>query len=315
MVERLKKKAKKKQGQLLAVRQRMLKIPFLSLLHDVFVQFQKQRVTGMAAESAYYIILAMFPFLIFIVSILGFLGRRADVADRLIAEIDMLPQPLLQVIEDFLMETLRSSNLTLMSFSMIGVIWASSNGFTVLIRGLDLAYDEDRTHSFFVLRGMGLLFTLFIGISILLLLVMVAFGGLILEQLETFIEHDIFAGTLLQWLRFLVAFGLLFVVFLILYMAVAYKKNRLRQAFPGAVFSATGWVLLTVGFSWYVNNFDRYARLYGSIAGLIILMAWIYLCCNILLVGGILNSVLHDRRVARRKRRQLRRLLRQQTNL
>ncbi len=304
MVEKLKNKATVGKQYLKNKKGKLIRQPVLGALYEVFTGFQQLRVTSMAAESAYYIILAFFPFLIFIVGLLGFIGRQRALAESLLSEISgFAPGPLFNTIEAFLIETLESSNLTLLSFSMLGIIWASSNGFTALLRGLDRAYDEERTHSFFFLRGLGLVFTLLIGAGILLLLILVGFGGLLISQLREWMPPNIFDGSLLEILRFATSFAILFIVFTILYMIVAYKKQRFLQAVPGAFFSACGWIALTMAFSWYVNNFDRFARLYGSIAGLILLMVWIYLCCNILLLGGIINSVIHSRRLERREKR------------
>lgn len=302
MGEKLAQKIDTVKNKLLLYKNKLLQRPVLAALHDIAIGYHEQRVTGLAAESAYYIVLAFFPFIIFLVSILGLIGRRSDMAERLLNEVNgLIPEPLLGVIGSFLFETLESSNLTLVSFSMIGVILASSNGFTVLLRGLDRTYDERQKYSVIILRGMGLLFTFFIGLGILLTLLLIAFGGLLIEQLQVWTGHGIFRGSLLQWLRFLISFTLLFFVFELLYAFVANKRKRLLQALPGALFSTLGWIGLSVGFSWYINNFDRYARLYGSITGLILLMVWIYFCCNVLLLGGIINSVIHQRRQARRR--------------
>ena len=307
MVEKVKRKAKRKvlsgHRYLLSKKDSFIKKPVLGALYEILTGFQKQHVTAMAAESAYYIILAFFPFLIFIVGVLGFIGQQRDLASTLLSEVDkIIPEPLYGVIASFLFETMDSSNLTLLSFSMIGVIWASSNGFAVLLSGLDKAYDDTHTHSFFVLRGLGLIFTILIGIGILLSLIMVGFGGLLISELQKWIQHDFLTSTTIQLIRFAASFGMLFFVFMLLYIITATKSQRIQKAFPGALFSAGGWVALTLGFSWYVNNFDRYARLYGSIAGLIILMVWIYLCCNILLLGGIINAVIYSRRNARKEK-------------
>lgn len=304
MGDKLKAKIKTARQRLQIIKDRLLQRPVLATLHDIAKSYHEQRVTGMAAESAYYIILAFFPFIIFLVSILGLIGQRSDMAETLLSELNrLIPEPLLGVIGSFLFETVESSNLTLVSFSMIGVILASSNGFTVLLRGLDRAYDERQTYSIFILRAMGLLFTFFIGLGILLTLLLIAFGGLLIEQLQIWTGHEIFRGPLLQWLRFLISFALLFFVFALLYAFVANKSKRFLQALPGAVFSTLGWIGLSVGFSWYINNFDRYARLYGSITGLILLMVWIYFCCNILLLGGIINSIIYRRKQARHGRK------------
>lgn len=284
-------------------KKRLLEVPFLGLLHEIGSQFKQLRVTSMAAESAYYLLLAFFPFTIFLISLLGIVGRRISISERMLTEINgLIPEPVFILLNSFLQEILNSNNWTLLSFSMVGVIWASSNGFTVLLKGLDRAYDPGQTRSFLVLRGMGLLFTFLLGIGILLTLFIVAFGGLLLDQLAYWTEHETWSGNLWQLLRFVGPFLFLFLVFTLIYVMISEKKTQILQAVPGALFATLGWLAISLGFSWYLANFDRYARLYGSIAGLIILMVWIYLCCVVVLTGGIINYVLRERFIQRKEK-------------
>lgn len=305
MIRRIRRHIKPARQWLNTGHAKLIRMPVLGAVAEWIGAGQRQRISGMAAESAYYIILAFFPFFIFLISLLGLIGQRSDMTSWLLSELQgIIPGPLLLTIESFLIETVESSNLTLASFSMLGVVWASSSGFSVLLRGLDRAYDLEHTYSFITLRLLGLLLTLILGLVILMTLLLIAFGGLVLEQLLIHTSLTIASAELLQWLRFLASFVLLFLVFIFLYAATATRGHRLRKAWPGALFAAAAWIVLSAGFSWYISNFDRYARLYGSIAGLILLLVWIYLCCTMLLYGGVLNAVIEKRRLRRAGRRQ-----------
>lgn len=305
-LRRLHEKANKRadilQRRFHAAKQRLLAVRFFSILHDIGQQFKNQRVTSLAAESAYFLLLAFFPFLIFVISLLSVVGSELSFTERIVREIGgLMPEQIFPVIDDFFQEILLSSNWTLLSFSMIGVIWASSTGFTVLLRGLDRAYDPGQTRSLIVLRGMGLLFTFLLGVGILLTLLIVAFGGLLLDQLTFWTGHEAWSGNLIQLARFIGPFAFLFFVFTLIYVMISEKKTSVWRAMPGALFSTLSWIFISLGLSWYLANFGRYALLYGSITGLMILMVWIYLCCVVVLTGGIINFVLKKRRDRKRK--------------
>ena len=79
-----------------------------------------------------------------------------------------------------------------------------------------------------------------------------------------------------------------------LFRSVARRPVRLSQILPGAVFSSSAWLVLSLGFSWYVSLSGRYAVVYGSLIGMVILMLWLYLCSIVMLNGGILNVLLRE---------------------
>jgi membrane protein len=124
-------------------------------------------------------------------------------------------------------------------------------------------------------------------------LLLIAFGGLVLEQL---LIHTSLRSPALNFSA-MAPFSCLicpafFSCLFFLYAATATRGPPFAQGLGRVPCSRPlPWIVLSAGYSWYISNFDRYARLYGSIAGLILLLVWIYLCCTMLLYGGVLNAV------------------------
>ena len=170
---------------------------------------------------------------------------------------------------------------------ILTALWSASSGMKALITGVNLAYDEDETRKFFKLRGLALAFTL---------------GAMVLVgvALATIVGYPPIADTLptaLRWLvailRFVILGGLLVVGLAVLYR-YAPDRDQPRWSWVswGSGIAALLWVLASIGFSIYVNSFGNYNKTYGALAGIIILMFWLYLTAVIVLVGAELNTEL-----------------------
>lgn len=255
------------------------------------------QVSSLAAEIAYYLLLSFFPFLIFLISLLGQVAKPYQA--KLLAELhNALPEPVHLVVAQILNEIMRNPSLTLMSFSMVGMIWAASRGFAVILRGLNQAYGNWHPRPFtnLILRGFGLLATILLSVAIILTLTLITLGSAILAQLSRWFDLPFLSGRWLFFLRYLFTFTMLFAVFSVLYYLISQARDRKHwrywQTLPGAAFAALAWLLLSWGFSFYIGSFDRYANIYGSLGGLVILMLWLYLCSTLVLTGGIVNAEL-----------------------
>ena len=257
--------------------------------------YDKHRVSSLAAEIAYYLLLAIFPFIIFVISLIGFIGSSSFLSPSSLDQLqELFPAPVFSLFHAFLETLVASKSLTLLSFSMLGIIWSASSGFSVLINGLLRIHGRVQRLNLLQMRGLGLLMTLFLVLALVITMVLVTFGGLLLDQLATLTGIPVLAGPMLAVVRYLAAFVFLSLFFALLYYLVARRPVRFLRILPGSVFSSLAWLLLSQGFSWYVAAFDRYTIVYGSLAGMIILMLWFYFCSMVMLTGGIVNVLLQD---------------------
>ncbi|HZG73350.1 MAG TPA: YihY/virulence factor BrkB family protein [Chondromyces sp.] len=249
-------------------------------------------VPGMAAQMAYFFILSLFPLLIFMVTLLPYLPF--DQMDILSMVEDYAPAQALEIVETTLNEVMAEGNGGLLSFGIIGTIWSASNGINAIIKGLNHAYDVEETRSFVKARGLSVLLTFALILVVIVALVLQVFGKHIGDWASANLGVPDQLLTIWNWVRWLISPLILFTVFASLYFFAPNLKIEWPTVMPGALFSTIGWIIVSIGFSFYVGNFGNYSATYGSIGGIIILMIWIYLSAMILLIGGEINALRDD---------------------
>lgn len=277
--------------------QRLQKIPGFNFVRDWITRFREYRITSRAAEISYYLMLAIFPFIIILISLFGVIGRSTLIhQDILISLQGLIPDAVYSILGTIINEIAASQNVTILSAGTIGLIWASSKGFSVILRGLNHIYRTGKPMSGILLRLLGLIFALLLVLSILLTMLLITFGDLLFDQLAFWSGMDFLSGNLLQAGRYLVSFLFLVLIFSLIYHLVSGRKCKYRWSLPPAVFAAVIWIFVSLAFSWYLNNFNRYTTLYGSIGGIMILMLWLYVCSIMILTGGIIHEIIIERR-------------------
>ncbi len=266
----------------------------------ILTRYSRERVSERAAQIAYYLLLSVFPFLILLINILGLIGRISVMDQALIGELSgLVPEAVLTLLTGIINGILKESSWTLLSFSFIGVIWAASNGTSVIIRSLERIYGLKQPSHFLKSRGKGLLLTLALSVAILLSMLLIGFGDTLLRQLAVLTNLPILTGAGLRMLRFLLSLLFLTLFFSGLYHFVSRNHARFSHAIPGAIFASVAWVLFAQIFSFYVQYINNFTRLYGSLGGMIMVMLWLYYDSVVILAGGIINVALEERRVAR----------------
>lgn len=261
-------------------------------LKHLLRRIKESKVTDTAAQMSYYFLLSLFPLLIFAVTLLAYLPINPQDLFNLIR--DFAPGDTVQTVEDTLNEVLQNQRGGLLSFGIIATIWSASNGMNSVIKGLNYAYEVQETRPFYKARGMSILLTIGLILVIAAFLILQVFGkqiGLFASEYLGVSEQFL---TIWTWIRWLIPPLLLFAVFAGIYYFAPNLKVTYKAVIPGAIFAAVGWVLVSLGFSFYVNNFGNYSATYGSIGGIIILMIWFYLSAIIILIGGEINALMNE---------------------
>ena len=191
-----------------------------------------------------------------------------------------------------IMEISSNRNHALLSFSMIATLWAASTGFNAIIRGINRAYKEKETRPFWKLLLTSLISTILLALVIISALFMLVLGRIIGEDLFALLGLSTIFAMVWQWIRWVLPFIVMLLVFILMYRYTPDRNLSFREVLPGAIFATLGWGIASAAFSYYVNEFGRYAQIYGSIGGIIILLVWLYLCSIIILLGGEINASL-----------------------
>lgn len=256
----------------------------------LYGRFKDDDVPALSAQLTYYLILAFFPFLIFLVTIISFLQLGGNsVLDEFIR---MLPADSADSLRKTLREVTENRSGAVLSFGMLGTLWAASNGVGAIMKGLNKAYDEKETRPFWKTRGLSLLSTVVLAVVIAVSIPLLVFGRVIGEYIFRLLSFP--QGFELIWglIRYAFPVAALFGVFAMLYWLIPDRRLTFREVVPGALFAVVGWIASSLLFAVYVNHFGNYSKTYGSLGGVIVLLIWLYLSANILLLGGEINATL-----------------------
>lgn len=267
---------------------------YAKFLNQLLYRIREDNVTAIGAQLSYYLVLSIFPFIIFFLNILSYTPiAREDVLHSIII---LMPLDTQRIVSSLLIETINTSNAPLLSVSAITGIWAASKGIMALIRVLNKAYDVEETRPYLELRLLAIVFTLALLVLLTIVLLTLVFGEVLGNKLFDFL--GITQNFLLFWQYFRIIISLLFMIliFSLMYRFIPSIRNgrkiNLKHAIPGAVFTTLGWIVTSSIFSYYVNNFGNYSKTYGSLGGIVILLIWLYLSSIIIILGGEINATI-----------------------
>ncbi|MBS4213607.1 MULTISPECIES: YihY/virulence factor BrkB family protein [Neobacillus] len=259
-----------------------------SLIRLLWHRIDEDDLPGMSAQLAYYFLLSLFPLLIVIFSLMPYLPFHEQDVLGIIS--GFAPEDAMELIKKNISEIMSHRNSGLLSFGVIGTIWSSSNGIHAIMRAFNKAYNVEESRPFIVSRGMAILLTFGMILVFIVAIVLPVFGREI--GLFLFSQFGYSSEFLKLWntLSLAVSAIILFLIFTGLYWVAPNVKLRCRSAFPGAAFATVGWIISSLGLSYYVGNFGNYSVTYGSIGAIIVLMLWLYISAFIIILGGEINA-------------------------
>ena len=251
-----------------------------------------------AANASFFVILAVFPALVLLLSLLRYTDLSVD--SLIIALEGIIPAALMDRARDIIWEVYENSSGALVGISALGALWSAGRGIYGLMKGLNGVYGTREDRGYFRTRLISTAYTFVFLLLLLVTLVVHVFGGIFLGWLRYSNSPlvRVLAGAV--DFRFVVLLGLQTLIFALMYMALPSGQNRFRDGIPGAVLASLGWLIFSDGYSVYVTHFSGYANLYGSVYAVALAMLWLYCCISIVFYGGGLNRYL-----AQRKRREL----------
>ncbi|AQX54966.1 YihY/virulence factor BrkB family protein [Priestia flexa] len=265
----------------------------VGFVKKLITEIKEDNATGLAAEQAYYYMLSLFPMLILLLSIIPYLSLDANDAIKVLES--AMPAETADIFKENVVQFINNPNGGLLTIGILGTIWSASNGMNAFMRAMNEAYNVKETRSFIKVRGLSILLTIGLILTLVIALILPVFGGVILKALVSWGLPTSF-GTFLSVLRWIVAITIMIAVLSMLYRLAPNKKFPFAHVWPGAVAATLLWQLTSLGFSFYVSNFGNYSATYGSLGGVIVLMLWLFLTGLILVIGGEINAIYHQDR-------------------
>lgn len=261
----------------------------VSIVKELYKRYYKDEIPALGAQMAYYFLLAVFPFMIFLTTIIGYSPiSTGDVMEPLTS---VLPREAFDFLSKNIDVITKNRNLKLLSIGFLTTIWAASNGVSAVMHGINKAYNEQEVRPFWKIKIMSIIYTIVLSLMIIFYFLLLIFGN----QIGSFLSQAGIDLANKNWnaFRYIIIIFLMITVFSSFYYFTPCKRLKLRHALPGAIFTTIGWILTSVVFSFYVDNFWNLTLVYGSIGGIIALLVWLYLSAILIIMGGEVNAILY----------------------
>ena len=260
------------------------------ILKRAWAENKADNMPIIAGGVAFFGFLSIFPALIAMISIYGLVASPETVSRQVQDLSAQLPDEAAELIGDQLKAITDNSGSALtwgLVVAILAALWSASGGVGNIVTAINLAYDEVETRGFVKLKATSLVLTLGAIVFVLITFGLVAVVPVVLDALPLGIVGTILAQVL-RWTLLLAVFAGALAV---LYRVAPDRDNpKLRWVSLGSIAVTVVWALVSLGFSFYVDNFGSYDKTYGAIAGVIVLMLWLYLTCYLVLLGAEINS-------------------------
>jgi membrane protein len=263
------------------------------VLRKTYHEFIDDNCPDLAAGLTYYAVLSLFPAAIAVISLLGVIGQGTTSVDKVVQVLEPLVspstmntvQPALQHIADS-----RGAGIGLV-LGLLGALWSASGYVGAFGRAMNAVYEIDEGRPFWKLRPWTILVTLVAILLVACVLVMLIVTGPLADSLGNVIglgSQAVTAWNILRWP--VIAFFVVLIVAMLYYATPNVKQPKFRWLSVGACVAILVWILASVAFAFYVSNFGSYNKTYGSLAGAIAGLLWLWITNLALLFGAQLDS-------------------------
>lgn len=270
----------------LNIRKFIVEVVKISLDDDIF---------ALASQLAYGLLFSLFPFLIFLMTLIGFSNIKGYEVLQIFERI--MPEQVYGLVKGIVLEVTEKKNGNLLSFSLIVSLWASMSGFNAIIKGLNMSYREEERRGFLKVQLVSFIFTMGLIITIFAITVLMIFASVNEPIISRWFHHPEITSFLWDFIKYFILVLTMLFVFSAVYRYTPAKKHKWSDVIWGALFTTVGWVISSFGFSYYINNFGNYSKIYGSIGAVIVLMTWLFMGSFILILGGEINSAILNKNI------------------
>lgn len=267
----------------------------VQLLKKTGHEIGEDRLTSLAAQTAYYFFFSLFPLLLFLTPMLGLFGNGQQLMDSMLSRLSStLPADSLSLVRRIFSEAITArGGAGIMSLGALLAAWSGSNIFGALMDALNIAYDVEETRPWWK-RQLLRLGALFIAGGAILLATAIFMDG---ERLAHWVGTTLGLGTAavsaISVIQLVLAVLLLVVVGAVLFKLMPNVSQPWSNVFIASALATVLWIIATLIFRAYVQHFGSYNRTYGTIGGVIALLTWMYYSMFVLLCGGELASEMH----------------------
>lgn len=289
-----------KLGERIAEKAKKVSLPFFEdvPLYDVGLFFwhsiDKGSITTRASAIAFSFFIALFPFMIFLVTLIPYIPIDNFQNELFLLIQDLVPESTFKAIEPTIKDVMRPRG-DLLSFGFFAALIFATNGLVAMMNAFDATVHSIQRRNWISQRITAIYLLIILSVLLSIVVVLLIIGQLFIQYLlDKQILHDQFTVFLLIFSKWIVIVALLFFTFSFLYFMAPSKKMKWRFISAGGTTATLLSILTIYGFTFYVNKFSQYNKLYGSIGTLLIILLMVYLMSLILLIGFELNASIHQ---------------------
>ena len=257
-------------------------------------RMNQDHVSAFAAQAAFFILMSFVPLLMLLLPLVTYVSITKDMVGDMI--LPVMPDAgdfrsfLLSIIQE-----VYDKSTAVVPISAIFTLWSAGKGLQGLTNGVNAIYHVKETRNYVVTRIRSALYTLVFILAVIGSLILLVFGNSIQKLLTRYIPALARVTAYIIGMRTAVSLVVLALIFLMVYKFLPNRKTSFRSQVPGAVISAVAWSLFSLGFSVYLDYYDGFSNMYGSLTTIILILLWLYFCMYIVLIGAEINAYFEER--------------------
>lgn len=266
-------------------------LPIHRVMVRTVTEFVDDEMSTYASALAYQMLFSLFPFILFLIALIGFL-HLPDFFSwlRLQSELVLPPQALEQV--NPVIDQLQQSKGGLLSVGIVIALWTASAGVRLMMSAMNAAYDVVEGRPAWKRFPLSIIYTVGIAGMLLIAAALMVLGPQVMSWIASQVGLEYFIVTLWTIARWPVIVILLMVAVALIYYVMPDVKQEFRFITPGSVLAVVVWIIASLGFGFYVKEFANYNAMYGSIGAIIVLLLYFYISAAVLLLGAEMNAVI-----------------------
>jgi len=259
----------------------------------LYAKIDENEILPLATQLTYRLIFALFPFIIFLISLVGYFDINAELL--LEEAYAVFPLQIAQIINDVINDVVDTRSPSIMSTSLLLSIFTVASGFNSIMRGVNKVYDQQDARNIIVRWLFCALLVIILAFAIISSLLVVIYGDAIYRLIYHHINphNTTLYSALFGFAGMLIVLVIMLATIMLIYRLALGKKLPIVSLLPGAILTIIVWAISSSAFNFYINNFSRYSLVYGSIASVFITMLWLNIISITMLIGAQVNALLH----------------------
>lgn len=253
-------------------------------------EFSADDMLTYAAAVSYQVFFSLFPFVIFLLALLGVLNLSGLFDTLLQQSRTVLPQSAFGLVEGIVGQVRSQSGGGILSFGAVIALYSASAAVRMVMHALNVAYDVEEERAIWKKFPLSLLYTLLLAVLLITAVGLFVLGGQVAQWFAGLVGFGSLFVTLWTWLRIPAAVLIMALILALVYYLFPNTKQPFRLITPGALIAIIVWIAASLGFSFYVSNFGSYSATYGALAAVIVLLFYFYISAAVLLFGAEVNA-------------------------